>query len=252
MKKLTAIILVTALILSLAACGGGGQAAQENTASQGNTASQNDAPLTRNDSANENSSESGTQENTADQGQSSGEAFDFSSIANGTPTYKTVLSAQSEADKLKLVADGKANGYDVTFESDGSTVLTYTDGTVMVQDSKGNWSVKDADGSQTQVGGGWPDNEFTKLLPVPEMTVTGTEVTENGFTAVFIGADADSIKAYAEKVKAKGFVNDAHTEDQQIAGVTIYNYTASNSDGYTVEVFFASGSGGINLTKDSE
>ena len=59
----------------------------------------------------------------------------------------------------------------------------------------------------------------------------------------------NDIKAYADKVKAKGFTIDAEEQDREVYGVTIYTYEAYNEDGYYVSVFYTSGTSGVTVSK---
>ena len=52
----------------------------------------------------------------------------------------------------------------------------------------------------------------------------------------------------AEQGKAAGFDQNITTEDQEVMGMVIYSFSASNADGYTVEIFSASGTSGITIT----
>lgn len=105
------------------------------------------------------------------------------------------------------------------------------------------------DGSSAQFGGEWPENEFTKLVPKPNFDVMGASSDDGSFTVAFSGVEIEQVKAYADKVKAKGFTIDATEESQNVYGVSIYTYTAYNSDGYCVEITFANGTSGITISK---
>ncbi len=95
----------------------------------------------------------------------------------------------------------------------------------------------------------WPDNEFTAQLPEPKMKVMGAYEEDGVFTAAFSGATADDIKAYAQELKAQGFTVDAEEEDQNVMGMSIYSYTASNAAGYQVELVFANGTAALTVTR---
>lgn len=95
----------------------------------------------------------------------------------------------------------------------------------------------------------WPDNEYTKQVPTPDMKILHSNSDDDGFTVAFNNASAEQIKAYAEKLKAAGFTTDAEEEDKEVMGMAIYSYTASNSDGYSVSLTFAVGSAGLVISK---
>ena len=239
------IILILALVLT--ACGGsasesGSGSGSSAPAASGQSSSQenSDAPLARED-------EPTPSEET---GSAAGEApFDFSSIEDGLPPTDIILSAQSAESKQDLILDGKEHGYEVEFGADGSTTLTYDDGTIMVQNPDGTWVVKDDDGEEYSYGGSWPENEFTKLLPKPEFGLLGTDNSDGEFTVAFSDASLDDIRAYAEKVKAAGFNKDVEVQDQNVMGMDIYAFNASNADGYSVSVYYAAETGGLTISK---
>ncbi|MDR2452011.1 MAG: hypothetical protein LBE85_09675 [Candidatus Accumulibacter sp.] len=99
----------------------------------------------------------------------------------------------------------------------------------------------DKGGHYGQFGGDWPDDEHTRHLPRPEMPLMFARVNQNNhsFTAMFKrdegdrGRDIVKIKAYAEKLKARGFTIDPK-ESESPGGH--YAYRAKNSAGYMVRV----------------
>jgi len=156
-----------------------------------------------------------------------------------------------EAEKQAFIDDAKADGYDVTFGADGSMVMTDTaTGETVTQNPDGTWTIDDGSGNggAVNMGGDWPDNEFTKLLPKPELGVSMAAVAGNSFQAI-LAATMEQTKDYAEQVKAKGFTIDPQTEDQEVMGMVIYDYSAKNPDGYAVEVAFTGGTAVVTLTK---
>ena len=56
------------------------------------------------------------------------------------------------------------------------------------------------------------------------------------------------MKAYAEKVKAAGFTVDPEETDENVMGMSVYSYSASNGKGYSVSVSFTAGVGGVTVT----
>lgn len=232
MKKqlfgILALIVSITLLISLVSC---------SNKPSGNV--DDDAPLVRDDSTGSTSAP----ENNA------GNVPDFSAIMAGKGATDTVWCKQDAATRQSIVDSAKEGGYDVSFGADGSMTITDTDGTVIVQQPDGTWVMKDADGSSAQFGGEWPENEFTKLVPKPNFDVMGASSDDGSFTVAFSGVEIEQVKAYADKVKAKGFTIDATEENQNVYGVSIYTYTAYNSDGYCVEITFANGTSGITISK---
>ena len=223
-----ALLIISALLLSLASCG---------FKPRGDI--DDDAPLVRDDSTGQTSAPAGNGE----------EMPDFAAIMAGNGSADIVWGQRDAAARQKIVDAARANGYDVSFGEDGSMTVKDQDGSVFVQKPDGTWTMQGENGQSAQLGGDWPDNEFTKLVPKPDFKLAAASVSEDGFTAVFQSVSVEQIKAYAEKVKAKGFTVDAEEEDQRVYGVVIYTYTAYNASGYCVEITFASGTSGITISK---
>ncbi len=229
MKKITAILLVLLLVFSLAACGDN----EDNP--------NNDDPLNRTDGTTQ-----GGENNNG--GDTSGTPdVDIDAIIGGSTS--TVWGKQDEATKQQIINEAKADGYDVTFGADGSMTLVNPDtGETVIQNPDGTWTFDDGEGSG-QLGGDWPDNEFTKLIPNPGFEILMTNIDGKDFTAAFSGATVEQVKAYAEKVKAAGFTVDAETMDEEMSGMVIYTYTAKNAQDYSVTVSFAMGTSSVIVTK---
>lgn len=232
MKKqlfgILALIVSITLLISLVSC---------SNKPSGNV--DDDAPLVRDDSTGSTSAP----ENNA------GNVPDFSAIMAGNGGTDTVWGMQDPAVRQQIIDAAKADGIDVSFGADGSMTVKDKDGTVIVQQPDGTWVMKDADGQTAQLGGNWPDNEFTRLVPKPGFKLAGASTSEDEFSAAFQSVDVDQIKAYAEQVKASGFTVDAEEEDQNFYGVVVYTYLAYNADGYCVEITFANGTSGITISK---
>ncbi|MBS7263326.1 MAG: hypothetical protein KIG36_06940 [Eubacteriales bacterium] len=231
MKKqiisVSALLLSVIIVFSLASCSGIKPIADD------------DAPLIRDDDAGR----------TAPPTDSEVSVPDFASIMAGTASTDTVWGEQNAAAQQEIIDAAKLDGYDVSFGADGSMTVVGEDGTVVVQNPDGTWTARNEDGSTAQFGGNWPDNEFTRLVPKPDFKLTGASTTEDQFTAAFQSVTVDQVRAYAEKVKAKGFTVDAEEEDQNVYGVVIYTYTAYNTAGYRAEISFAAGTCSITISK---
>ena len=232
MKKILLLLLSVVLVFSLIACGN-----EENPDPSGS----------------ENPVVSQSGENNEDQGGENStvnpEDIDFAAIMAGNGATEVIWGKQDEATKQAIIADAKKDGVDVSFGADGSMTVVDTDGTTMIQNPDGTWKIKDADGNEGQVGGDWPDNEFTKLVPKPEFEFLAANTDANSFSVVFTSATIEQIKDYATKLKAAGFNINEEVEDQEMMGMVIYSFTAENADGYTVSLTFASDNSGLEISK---
>jgi len=94
----------------------------------------------------------------------------------------------------------------------------------------------------------WPENEFTKQVPKPSFeTSFGGITSENEFSVICV-ASIDQLKDYVKELQKKGFTKNADTTDMNMFGA-IYNYTADNGKGYTVDVNSALGISTITVRK---
>ncbi|MBQ2101091.1 MAG: hypothetical protein II477_08475 [Lachnospiraceae bacterium] len=245
MKKKLGIVLALLIALSLVACGKDtGESSKESQA-------RSDAPLEREDNSSKTkeSSEAKTEAENQSEAQASMEGAGFSSMTDIQSATDVVWGKQDDATRADIIAAAQAEGMEVSFGDDGSMTIVDTDGTVFVQNPDGSWASRDEDGTINQLGGSWPDNEFTRLVPKPDFALAGLSSSGDEFTAVFQGIGVEQIKEYAEKVKAMGFTIDAEEQDQNVYGIVVYNYSAYNDDGYQVEVSFTSGTSGLTIRK---
>lgn len=224
MKKWFTVLLAVLLVCSLAACG----------------EKPNDDSLKRPGTSGSDSAQGGNTESPE---------VDFGAILAGNGGTDTVYGKQDAAAKQRIIDAGKEEGLDVSFGADGSMTVKDEDGTEIVQKADGTWTVKTAEGGEGQLGGDWPDNEFTKLVPKPDFALTAANTTAEEFTVAFSDATVEQMRAYTEKVKAAGFTADAETEDQELMGMVIYTYSASNASGYRIEIFSTSGTSGLTISK---
>jgi len=90
----------------------------------------------------------------------------------------------------------------------------------------------------------WPENEFTKLLPPPTFETALDEPGEMEL-AIICAANVDQCKDYVESLKKAGYTENENTIDESAFGMIAYIYTASNKEGYTVEVNYSNTLGSI-------
>ena len=241
LTKLLALLLALTLVFTLAACGNGNN--DDPSGSQQGT----NAPLNREDDTSSAENQGGTQ--SGNNNPSNVGDIDIGSIMSGNGSTDTVYGQLDEASKQQIISDLESEGYDVSFGTDGSMTIVDPDGTTMVQKPDGTWVVKDDEGGEGQLGGDWPDNEFTKLIPKPDFELFAANTETDSFSVAFTSATIEQIRAYAAKVKAAGFNINEEVEDQEVMGMVIYSFTAENADGYTIEITSANGTSSITISK---
>ena len=235
MKKILVLMLSLLLVFSLVACDSGDNPNPSGT-------NNSDDPLSRDPGTSQSGNQGGTQG-----GATSG---DVGSMISGIGSSTALYSDMDAESKQAFIAEGARQGLDISFGADGSTTIVDTnDGTTLIQKPDGNWVVKDADGGEGQIGGDWPDNEFTKLVPKPSFELYAAAVDGDTFSVLFTNATIEQLKAYADQVKAAGFNLNEELTDQNVMGMVIYTFSAENADGYSVEIFSASGSSGMRIDK---
>ena len=235
MKKILVLMLSLLLVFCLVACDSGDNPNPSGT-------NNSDDPLSRDPGTSQSGNQGGTQG-----GATNG---DVGSMISGIGSSTALYSDMDAESKQAFIAEGARQGLDISFGADGSTTIVDTnDGTTLIQKPDGNWVVKDADGGEGQIGGDWPDNEFTKLVPKPSFELYAAAVDGDTFSVMFTNATIEQIKAYAEQVKAAGFNLNEELTDENVMGMVIYSFAAENADGYSVEVFSASGTTGLRISK---
>ena len=230
-------MLALTLVFTLAACGNG--EGDDPLGSQQGT----NAPLNREDDISSTDNQGG-ENNSSNIGN-----IDIGSIMSGNGSTDTIYGQLDEASKQQIISDLAKDGYEASFGADGSMTIVDPDGTTMVQKSDGTWVVKDDEGGEGQLGGDWPDNEFTKLVPKPDFELFAANTETDSFSVAFTSVTIEQIRAYAAKVKAAGFNINEEVEDQEVMGMVIYSFTAENADGYTVEITSANGTSSITISK---
>ena len=228
MKKTIALLLSLLLVFSLAACG----EKQEDI--------KNDAPLHREDG--------GQQEQQSKVNQPEISSVDLDAVKEGKGDSQIIWAQQDEATKKSFAEAEKEDGAEVTFGEDGSTTIKDANGDLYVQSPDGSWTFSSGE-SDVKLDFGWPDNEFTALVPAPKFAVSASETDGSEFAAAFADPTIEQIKAYAQELKAAGFAEDVSEAEQSIGGMTIYSYSASDKNGHTVELVYTQKTSGLTITK---
>ncbi len=174
----------------------------------------------------------------------------FDAIAAGKVNSDVIWGLQDETTKGIIIAAGAAEGLQISFGEDGSMLIyNPSNNTTMTQSAAGSWSMKLADGTENQSGGTWPDNAFTKLLPVPNLPLWFASTESEKFSAAFENVTVDQIRSYADQIRAYGFSLEPETVEENTNGRPAYSYRAKNRAGYTVTVSFTGGTGSVVLEK---
>ena len=102
------------------------------------------------------------------------------------------------------------------------------------------------DGKQT---GEWPANDLTAGVPKPPFKDQTVVFDEDSVTVKSSDTTLDEVKAYAKTLADAGFDVDAVEDEQTVATVTVYSYTAENGGGASVSMTFASGTTTLCVTR---
>lgn len=144
----------------------------------------------------------------------------------------------------------KEVGMTVEIKEDGSTKIQTETGIGVTQKEDGSLEIEASEGEIEQLDGNWPENEFTKQVPKPELQPTAANIQEKSFSVAFVDAKVEDIRDYVEELKEAGFTVDATNKDVEVFGVVAYAYTASDGAGYKVEVTYAQDMCGLTITKE--
>ena len=87
----------------------------------------------------------------------------------------------------------------------------------------------------------WSDSELGRQVPKPPFT--GGFITESSENIAFTvtGVSMDAVEAYVRSLKSAGFLRNLQENEQSVAGITIYSYTASNDQGIWVNLALTAG-----------
>ncbi len=227
MKKLLSILLALTLCLSFFACGDD----EEN-----------------NSSSSQNSTSTQTSTGGGNSSGGSSSSFDLGSIMTGNGATDTVWGKQDAATKQEIIAAGKAEGVDISFGADGSmTIVDPESGVTMTQAPNGTWTFSDGSGSQGQLGGNWPDNEFTRLIPRPEFQIAHSFADSDYCQISFSSVSVEQVKAYVQLLKTAGFTLNASEND---LGSGTYTFEAQDAKDNTIAVYVYGGTCTLMISKN--
>lgn len=214
MKKISTILCVSVVALTLAACGTKNEIDTGSNTSETtgyNEITEDDAPLIREDDKNESNVASETQN-------SENAEADAATILADPSTFNKANLSQEQLDAL--AKDAEENGYSYEWDENGTLVIIESDGDAI------SWGSK------------WEKNEFTEQVPaLNEDFIVASEIEENGYAAMLSWTLEDA-REYGEKIKNAGFVQDATSMDTE----SMFLYMASN-DKYSVCISWGVGEG---------
>ncbi len=114
---------------------------------------------------------------------------------------------------------------------------------------KGIDGFEDYDPGEYTVSYEWPDNEITKQVPKPPFENPMIIVNDDSITVMQTGSTAEEAMSYAQQLKNAGFTKDVAENTQNVAGYSIYTFTAENGNGLSVSLTCASGTITVNISK---
>lgn len=146
---------------------------------------------------------------------------------------------------------------------------TYTDPSVITVDASVlaradgqtlDWDAAPADTEDTTGvtasefdAAGWPDNEFTRGLPMPltgKVSMAGNDEETGAFVIMFEGMPYESFLEYVELLKEAGYTQNAQTEDFAAYGMGDgIMYVAAGPNGQTIEAMCAMGTTMLSIAK---
>lgn len=160
-----------------------------------------------------------------------------------------IYSSLSDEEKKEFIEMAANEGAEVTFGDDGTTTFLYGDGVTAVQRPDGTYTVKGADGSEGQIGGKWPQNDYTKLIPEPEKgTLLISTVEDSEFIAMYTDSTIYYAVTYADLLKEKGFDKNAVADDSMFDD-GVFSYYAENKKGVSVSISYISDTFVITVKK---
>ena len=101
---------------------------------------------------------------------------------------------------------------------------------------------------------GWPENEYTRMIPKPDFDLVVEKITEKSFSVFFTDPALSDLatqkaKEYVETLKVNGFTLETETIEEAVIGMTRFSYWAKNIDGWQVQVHSTVFSAGLTISK---
>ncbi len=128
-------------------------------------------------------------------------------IKNGTITD---FSRYSQIEQEAIIDAVKAQGGSISIDDNGK--VTYINNS-----------------TEPTTNTTWPDNEYTKLLPEPDMDIINVTSNENIFAVTVDGCTMEKAKAYIKELKDFGFTKNVAELDQKDGS---YIFAGGNDDGH--------------------
>ncbi|MCL2399360.1 MAG: hypothetical protein FWC91_06420 [Defluviitaleaceae bacterium] len=154
-------------------------------------------------------------------------------------------------EQQETIKKGRENGIEVNFRNDGSVIFEHEDGTTAIVNSDGSWVFDDLGwGTGLQIGGDFPLNELTQLIPVPSFPIYGAMGNEINYLFTFYDVTLTQIREYAEQSRARGFTIDERLFDgESILGGHFFDFTAHDLNGNIINVTYSSNSATITIER---
>jgi hypothetical protein len=109
------------------------------------------------------------------------------------------------------------------------------------QNTRGTVAMNPAEGlhpNNYKFSADWPKNEFSKLLPKPDFE-TAIDQLDGSVCNFVCEATIDQLKEYVESLKVTGFIENESVTEENAFSMVAYSYTASDGEGYIVEVNYS-------------
>jgi hypothetical protein len=141
-----------------------------------------------------------------------------------------------ESKSRVINSDGSANPAGEQFSISGERGAVPGKGKLRLE-KKDPWSHET---DSAQFGGEWPDNEYTRRIPRPDIPFNQATVNakkhELGVLFKKDNGAFNAMKGYVEKLKAHGFTKNAESKEKTANGQPFFSYSAFDGAGYLVKV----------------